>query len=598
MTNNWETKKLGDLLQRTETINPTLKPEQEFNYIDVSSVSNKTFEIESVNVIKGKDAPSRARKLIKTGDIIFATVRPTLRRISIIPEEYNNQVCSTGYFVLRAKENVCNSLIFYYLLTDSFNERMEKLQKGASYPAVTDGEVREQIIHYPTSLTEQQRIVAILDEAFAAIAQAKENAEKNLQNARELFDSYLQSVFANPGGGWEEKTLGEVCEELFAGGDVPKDNSSKFRTDDFNIPIFSNGEKNKGLYGYTNVARVTKPSITVSARGTIGYSEIREESFYPAIRLIVVTPKKDVLNLAFLKYVIGDIDFKHSGTSIPQLTVPMIRNYPISFPSLELQQNIVSKLDALSEEIQKLENIYRQKINDLDELKKSILQKAFSGELTAKRQGSNVIDFPVRIPNISATDLQAGIVALAFQQHQEKGKVLTFGHVKAEKIVHLAQEVLNIELEREPVKDAAGPNDFPRLKKVESRAEKAGFFRTIKQGFGYSYIPGNQFNNLIEKTKTVLNDKADELTDLIDLLVPMDTQQAELVATVYAAWNNLLIDNLTITDEAIVSEARENWHEAKLKIERERFFKTISWMKQNNLIPDGKGKKVSVRPKK
>jgi type I restriction enzyme S subunit len=145
--------------------------------------------------------------------------------------------------------------------------------------------------------------------------------------------------------GWVITKLGDVCDELFAGGDVPKDNSSKMETDIYNIPIFSNGEKNKGLYGYTNVARVTKPSITISARGTIGYSEIRVKPFYPAIRLIVAIPKITILDLSFLKYVIGSNDFTHSGSSIPQLTVPMIKEYPIPLPPLPEQHRIVSILD-------------------------------------------------------------------------------------------------------------------------------------------------------------------------------------------------------------------------------------------------------------
>ena len=89
---------------------------------------------------------------------------------------------------------------------------MERLQKGASYPAVTDSEVKGIFLHFPKSLPEQQRIVAILDEAFAAIAKAKANAEQNLKNAKELFESYLQSVFENKGEGWEEKKINEVCE--------------------------------------------------------------------------------------------------------------------------------------------------------------------------------------------------------------------------------------------------------------------------------------------------------------------------------------------------------------------------------------------------
>lgn len=211
VSKGWKVEKLGDVIQKTETINPLQTPNKEFIYIDVSSVNNKTLSVEETSLIKGKDAPSRARKLIKAGDVIFATVRPTLKRIAVIPEEYDHQVCSTGYFVLRGKEFINNKYLFYYLQTDSFIERMEKLQKGASYPAVTDTEVKEQIISYPP-LPEQQRIVSVLDEAFASIAQAKSNAERNLVNARELFEAVLEGYFGN-GKDWEEKKLGDVLQK-------------------------------------------------------------------------------------------------------------------------------------------------------------------------------------------------------------------------------------------------------------------------------------------------------------------------------------------------------------------------------------------------
>jgi type I restriction enzyme S subunit len=136
---------------------------------------------------------------------------------------------------------------------------------------------------------------------------------------------------------WKIRTLDEVCNELFAGGDVPKQNHSKVPTEEYQIPIFSNGEKDKGLYGYTNTARVTKPCLTISARGTIGYTEIRKESFYPAVRLIVAVPNEDLVNLYYLKYVISSFDFVHSGSSIPQLTIPMIRSHKINLPPLSVQ---------------------------------------------------------------------------------------------------------------------------------------------------------------------------------------------------------------------------------------------------------------------
>ncbi len=390
MKNNWEVKTLGDLLQKTETINPTLNPEKEFNYIDVSSVSNKTFEIESVNVIKGKDAPSRARKLIKTGDIIFATVRPTLRRISIIPEKFNNQVCSTGYFVLRAKENISGSLLFYYLLTDSFNEKMEKLQKGASYPAVTDGEVRQQVIHYPALLTEQQRIVSILDEAFAAIGRARENAKKNLQNARELFDSYLQSVFANPGDGWEVKTLGDIgkpsmCKRILKHQTSPTGDIPFYKIGTF-------GKKpdafiSKEIYDEfrTKYSFPKKGDVLISASGTIG-RRVRydgEPAFFQDSNIVwIANDEKQVLN-DYLYVFYEFCDWQPSkGATISRLYNSNLTSIKIVFPkTFREQKELLHKLDALSAETKKLENIYRQKIKDLDELKKSILQKAFNGEL-------------------------------------------------------------------------------------------------------------------------------------------------------------------------------------------------------------------------
>ena len=162
MRNGWQTKTLGDVLARTETTDPTRLPNTEFDYIDVSSVSNETLTIQEAQRLKGKDAPSRARRLVRANDVVFATIRPTLRRIAIVPAELDGQVCSTGYFVLRAKPEVDFRFVFYFLQTEDFMAAMEKLQKGASYPAVTDGDVRSQPIPVPP-LSEQQRIVGVLD---------------------------------------------------------------------------------------------------------------------------------------------------------------------------------------------------------------------------------------------------------------------------------------------------------------------------------------------------------------------------------------------------------------------------------------------------
>ena len=108
MKAGWEIKKLGDVLVKTESIDPTKNPNEDFTYLDVSSVNKETKEIENTTLLLGKDAPSRARKLVRTNDVIFATVRPTHNRVALITAEYDEQVCSTGYFVLRGKDFIYN----------------------------------------------------------------------------------------------------------------------------------------------------------------------------------------------------------------------------------------------------------------------------------------------------------------------------------------------------------------------------------------------------------------------------------------------------------------------------------------------------------
>lgn len=192
----WEEKTFGEVLQKTESVDPTKKPDEEFIYLDVSSVNKETKEIENETVVLGKDAPSRARKLIRTNDVIFATVRPTHSRVALITEEYNEQVCSTGYFVLRAKDFLNNNLVYYFLLTYGFNKQMEKLQKGASYPAVNDSDVKGIIIPFPKSLKEQQTIVQKLDAFSTETKKLEAIYQQKINDLEELKKSVLQKAFS------------------------------------------------------------------------------------------------------------------------------------------------------------------------------------------------------------------------------------------------------------------------------------------------------------------------------------------------------------------------------------------------------------------
>ena len=394
MKAGWQTKTLGEILENTETVNPLQSPEAEFDYIDVSSVSNQTFCIEETKRLKGKDAPSRARRLVKTNDILFATIRPTLQRIAIVPEELDNQVCSTGYYVLRPKPEIDHRFVFYSLFTENFMGQMESLQKGASYPAVNDGEVRAQQLAYPP-LPEQQRIVTLLVEAFDGIATAKANAEKNLQNARALFESHLQSVLLSKK--WEWKTLGDLCDGVEYGssakskkdGEVPVLRMGNIQDGklDWEKLVYSDdkSEIKKYLLKHNDVLfnRTNSPEL-------VGKTAIYKSEM-PAIfagYLIRIRRNENLLDADYLNYFLNSqiaLDYGKTVviSSVNQANIngAKLKGYPIPTPSLSEQQIIVESLDALSAETQRLKSLYQKKLAALDELKKSLLQQAFSGAL-------------------------------------------------------------------------------------------------------------------------------------------------------------------------------------------------------------------------
>lgn len=265
------------------------------------------------------------------------------------------------------------------------NDDIYSLARGAAQKNLDVPTFKKLKLKYPNTIDEQQQLVDILDKAFAAIDKAKANCEQNLKNAREVFESYVANLFEVKFNDSNLKTLGDVCDEIFAGGDAPKNNFSLSTNEKYHIPIYANAVKAKGLYGYTDFYRVSKPCVTIAARGSgTGHTELRNEKFLPIVRLIVCIADGSQVLVEFLKYTIDNLVIQRSGSAIPQLTVPMIKNYVIPVPPLTEQTFFLEKAKRFKNNVEKLEALYTQKLNNLEELKKSLLQKAFSGKLTAK----------------------------------------------------------------------------------------------------------------------------------------------------------------------------------------------------------------------
>ncbi|MCK9506146.1 MAG: restriction endonuclease subunit S [Porticoccaceae bacterium] len=247
------------------------------------------------------------------------------------------------------------------------------------------------------SISEQQRIVAILDEAFAGISTARAAAEQNRQNARALFESHLQSVFSHRGEGWIDTTIGAVIKFIDYRGKTPvktesgvrlitaknvkmgylQETPAEFIAAEGYASWMTRGIPKKGDVLFTTEA----PLANVAQLDT-------DEKVAFAQRIIIMQPNPESLDSAFLKYLLLSqpvqqrIRTKGTGATVQGIKASLLKLIEISFPeSLATQEQIVRELDSLQEETQRLESIYQRKLEALDELKQSLLHQAFSGQL-------------------------------------------------------------------------------------------------------------------------------------------------------------------------------------------------------------------------
>ena len=245
-------------------------------------------------------------------------------------------------------------------------------------------------VNYPNSLAEQERIVGILDEAFEGIAAATAQAEKNLHNARELFQSVLQSTFSQKGDDWVETTLGEVCE--LAQGLCINQKTKHLLVERSSLPLLRIKDLREGTAeqfvaeeGYPEKSRVYEDDLIYTRTGQVGLVFTGREGILHN-NSFKINPNRTLQRNCLYWWLQNPI-FKTSVMGLasraaqPDITHKIFKLQTIAIPPLPTQQAIVEKLDALSEETKALEAIYERKQSALAELKQSLLQKAFAGEL-------------------------------------------------------------------------------------------------------------------------------------------------------------------------------------------------------------------------
>jgi len=402
----WEVKKIEELSKRKDAIvsgpfGSNLKVEHYKNkgipIIRLQNIGKGYFINKDIKYISEEKAEELKYHSFISGDIVLAKLGIPIGKACKIPDDFKRGIIVADVVRIRLDKNIIDyDFLEYYLNTDLSVSQLTKNVSGATRPRVNLSDVRNIVIDLPP-LPIQKRIVAILDEAFEKISKAKENAEKNLKNAIEIFESYLQSVFENKGEGWEESNIEEYIKLIDYRGRTPKKTESGIRLITAkNVKLgylqlepqeFIHEDNyetwmTRGIPNYGDVIFTTEaPLANVAQINT-------HEKLAFAQRIIVMQPQKNKIDQTFLRYMLlskpirKKILEKGTGATVQGIKSRLLKKIRIYFPkTIAEQQSIVKKLDTLSAETKKFEAIYTQKLTDLEELKKSFLQKAFKGEL-------------------------------------------------------------------------------------------------------------------------------------------------------------------------------------------------------------------------
>ena len=400
LRDGWEINSLGDIADVQYGFTDKATEEGDYRYVRITDIDNNG-ELISTGKKYLKHSTEAEGFLILDNDLLMARTGATFAKV-LLYQDFEPSVFASYLIRIKFKEKVENKLYWYFTKTKSYWKQANSLASGAAQPHFNGAAVKQVIFSYPKSLLEQQRIVSILDEAFSAIEKAKANAELNLQNSKELFESYLQGIFNADDSSkncWQENSLDELgvitSSKRIYKSEYVKDGVPFYRTKE--IKELSNG-KDISLELFISRARYEEikksfgvpliGDLLMSAVGTIGEIMVieNEDEFYFKDGNIVWFKGFESLDINYLKYALTAFVEKLKslaiGAAYSALTIEKLNKYKIAFPKSKIEQQIiVQKLNALNAETKKLETNYKQKIQDLDELKKSILQKAFNGEL-------------------------------------------------------------------------------------------------------------------------------------------------------------------------------------------------------------------------
>ena len=396
MKSGWQTSTLGDVLAVLRNgVNCKQDKSGKGDKISrIESISDASFNLGRVGYAELSQRDKERYRLLP-GDILFSHINSPIHVGKTAVFDSSEPVYhGVNLLLMRPKDVVTSAYLDHalkYLFQNGYWRAVCK--QSVNQASVNQQDISRVDINFPKSLAEQQRIVGILDEAFAGLATAKANAEKNLQNARALFESHLQSVFTQRGKGWVERTLGDVF--TTATGTTPPKSNADFYGDYMPLvkppelcdTAFDSAPDGLSEAGAAVARTLPANSILVSCIGNLGKIGLNTVpvAFNQQINAILPDESQAIPEFMFFQSLSPvfkeQLESLASGTTVPIVNKSKFNSVRVVLPPLPSQKPVVAQLASLRAETQRLANIYERKLAALDSLKKSLLHQAFTGEL-------------------------------------------------------------------------------------------------------------------------------------------------------------------------------------------------------------------------
>ena len=536
---------------------------------------------------------STTPKVVREGDILIS-VRAPVGEVNIA----EGSLCiGRGVGGIRAKE--CDPDFLFYAV-GGLSQTFARLSQGSTFDAINGKELRSIEILFPP-LDEQRRIAEVLRSVDETTTATKASLRAMLLVRQVTLDDIIRSEASSS----EDRPL-ELVAEVRTG--LAKNAGRK--GEKVSLPYLRVANVQDGWIDLTEVKTVEVDPAAVSryslqpgdvllteggdydklGRGGIWTGDI--EPCLHQNHVFAVRPDQTLLSSAFLALLTQSylgrqyfLSCAKRTTNLASINSSQLKKLPVPAISLSRQQEIASEIGSLDGLI----DIEKERVVALHRLRKAISHDLLSGRVRVPAPAPAASTAPAVQPAFKRAVFAAEVV---HQLHNDD----RFGSVKHEKIVHLCELHLRLQddLDRHAYKEAAGPYDPSARRSVERIFRQQKWFDPTKQDKRIVYQPLEASGGHARYFDRYFGDRKAEVQDIIDLLRPLTTQQCEIIATLYAVWNDFLIDGRQPDDEEIVDGVLNNWTASKRQIPEEKWRAALPWMRQKKLIPTGHGEKTRV----